>query len=72
MNGMFIAMKGNISNEIVNIDNYLQKLKIKENEIITFNLPIENSIRTLVSFVKLEKTDKKYARRYKDIKNKEL
>ena len=71
-NGMFIAMKGNISNEIVNIDNYLQKLKIKENEIITFNLPIENSIRTLVSFVKLEKTDKKYPRRYKDIKNKEL
>lgn len=72
MNGIFIAMKGNISNEIVNIYNYLQKLKIKENEIITFNLPIENSIRTLVSFVKLEKTDKKYPRRYKDIKNKEL
>ena len=72
INGVFIAMKGNISNEIINIDNYLTKLKIKHDKVISFNLPIENSTRNLISFTKLDKTDPKYPRKYTDIKNKEL
>ena len=72
VNGLFIAMKGNINDELININNYLQKLKIVKDKTICFKLPIENSNRTLISFTKLEKTDKIYPRKYKEIKNKEL
>ena len=40
VNGYFIAMKSNIDNEINNINNYYQKLNIKEINKIAFELPI--------------------------------
>ena len=72
VNGTFIAMKGNINEELNGIDNYINKLKIKEEKRVDFKLPIENSNRSLISFIKLEKTDNKYPRKYSEIKKKSL
>lgn len=72
VNGTFIAMKGNIDKELNGIENYEDKLKIKQNKRIDFQLPIENSNRTLISFIKLEVTNNKYPRKYNEIKKKSL
>lgn len=46
--GLFVAMKGNIDEELtINVKNKIEK-KYKIVDIITFNLPIENSKRSLV------------------------
>lgn len=65
--GYFIAMKSNVTEEIKNIENYCNKLNIKEEAKIEFNLPKENSLRTLLKYQKLDKTNIKYPRRYSDI-----
>ena len=65
--GSFIAMKANIEGEIENIDNYYAKLDIKEIKKMVFNLPKENSLRTLLKYQKLKVTNQKYPRRYSDI-----
>jgi 16S rRNA methyltransferase gidB len=72
VNGYFIAMKANIDNEINNINNYYQKLNIKEIKKIVFELPIENSLRTLIKYQKIDKTNTKYPRKYADIIKKEI
>ena len=68
VNGKFISLKGDITNEITNIDNYYNKLKINHIEINGFHLPIENSNRTIFIATKYQKTDDKYPRLYKQIK----
>ena len=70
--GTFVAMKGNINEELSCIENYENKLKIEQNKRIDFQLPIENSNRTLISFIKLEVTNNKYPRKYNEIKKKSL
>lgn len=70
--GSFIAMKANIEGEIENIDNYYAKLDIKETKKMVFNLPKENSLRTLLKYQKLKVTNQKYPRRYSDIIKKEI
>ncbi|MGN1341807.1 MAG: 16S rRNA (guanine(527)-N(7))-methyltransferase RsmG [Bacilli bacterium] len=65
--GSFIAMKANIEDEIENIDNYYAKLDIKEIKKMVFNLPKENSLRTLLKYQKLKVTNQKYPRRYSEI-----
>ena len=40
---------------------------IKEEQRIVFNLPNENSIRTLIKYQKEKETDKRYPRRYNEI-----
>lgn len=65
--GHFIAMKSSITEEIKNIENYHNKLNIKEENRIEFNLPKENSLRTLLRYQKLDKTNIKYPRRYSEI-----
>ena len=72
VNGVFIAMKGNINKELVGIEIYENKLTIKITKSIEFQLPIEKSCRNLISFTKLEKTDLKYQRKYSEIKKKNL
>ena len=72
INGLFISMKGNIENDITNIDNYIKKIKLSPIEITTFTLPIENSNRNLVKFIKLEKTPDIYPRKYADIKKEKI
>ena len=72
VNGNFIAMKANVENEEQNIENYLNKLSIQEKKRIIFNLPVENSLRTIIMYTKTKKTDKKYPRRYNEILKKEI
>lgn len=72
VNGYYIAMKGNIEKEIDNINNYYKKLSIKPLKEEKFLLPIEESNRTIVLYQKEQKTDKKYPRKYSDIKKKEI
>lgn len=47
-NGLFVAMKANIDEELINIDNTLNKNKCTINKINKFVLPIEESNRSLV------------------------
>lgn len=72
VNGVFIAMKGNINEELNGIEIYENKLKIKQIKKMDFQLPIESSNRTLIAFIKLEKTDIRYPRKYSEIKKKSL
>lgn len=72
VNGDFIAMKANIEEEIKNIEKYYDKLDIKEANKVIFTLPKENSLRTLLRFKKMKKTDTKYPRRYSEIIKKEI
>ena len=72
INGYYIAMKGEITKEIENIDIYYKKLDIIKDKILTFQLPFEKSTRTLIRYQILKKTNQKYPRKYKEIKNKSL
>ena len=71
---MAVDLYGNSTEEkipikefVKDIDNYYSKLSIKEEEKIIFNLPKENSLRTLLKYQKLDKTNIKYPRRYSEI-----
>ena len=69
--GKLIAMKGISSEEIKESEEILEKLDSTINNIITFNLPIENSNRSLVIIEKQKQTNKIYPRSYdKIVKNK--
>lgn len=72
INGYFIAMKGNVEDELKLIINYYKKLNISLESHQQFTLPYENSLRTLIKFKKIDKTPIKYPRPYKDIKKKLL
>lgn len=70
--GQFIAMKSSIEEEVKNITNYYKKLDIKIINKMVFNLPKENSLRTILQYQKLNITDSKYPRRYSDIKKRDI
>ena len=70
--GDYIAMKADITKELEGISNYEKKLSLTQPQIITFQLPIENSIRTLIRYQKQSPTNLKYPRKYNEIKKKDL
>ena len=70
--GTYIAMKSDLSKELDGISNYEQKLSIDNRKVLTFTLPIEESVRTLISYNKKDKTNSIYPRRYSEIKKKEI
>lgn len=72
INGHFIAMKANTEKEEINITNYYNKLDIKESARVVFNLPFEESIRTIIKYQKLKETNTKYPRRYSEIIKKDI
>lgn len=72
VNGTYIAMKSDLTKELVGIENYEHKLNIYEQKILTFNLPIEDSIRTLIRYTKKDITNSIYPRRYNEIKKKDI
>jgi 16S rRNA (guanine527-N7)-methyltransferase len=72
VNGYFISMKANAIDEINEIDNNLKILNSEIEEIKIFNLPIENSNRTLIKIKKYDIVSKKYPRQFKEIKRKPL
>jgi len=60
--GYFIAMKGNAKVELVESREIIKKLGGKISHIKEFQLPIENSMRTLIKIEKIEKSSLKYPR----------
>ena len=72
VNGNYIAMKSDITKETEGIENYEQKLHLSEPKILRFNLPIEESARTLIRYAKTAKTNPIYPRRYSEIKKKDI
>lgn len=64
----FISLKGNISQEIILLNNSLTKIGGKLINSQEFLLPIENSNRSLLVITKENPTSKKYPRHPKDIK----
>ena len=70
VNGHLIAMRG-LDDSFDGI-NALKLLKLKINNVLEFKLPYEESNRTLIDAIKLEKTPMKYPRRYAEIKKKPL
>lgn len=72
VNGYYVAMKSNIEQETKNIENYYKKLDIQEENKVIFNLPIEDSLRTLVLYKKNSKTNKIYPRKFTEIKKKDI
>lgn len=71
VNGYFIALKGNVEQELKEINHALEQLETKLVEVNSFELPFEKSKRSLVKFEKI-KDNKKYPRKYSEIKKNRL
>lgn len=71
INGYFIPLKGNMEEELNEIDNAMNELKVNLIKLEKFKLPIEESNRTILLFKKLN-DNKKYPRKYSEIKKKRL
>jgi len=69
VNGYFIPMKANLDEELEEAKTSIEIMNSRLEEVISFNLPVENSIRNLVVIKKLGNNKKKYPRDYKQIKN---
>lgn len=70
--GFFISLKGEAKSELNNINNALLILKSEIEDIFEFNLPFEESCRTLIKVKKIGNNPLKYPRRYDKIKKKPL
>ena len=70
VNGLFIAMKANVEEEIENSTEILKKLDSKIEKIEIFYLPIENSIRNIIMIQKQKPTNILYPRRIEKMKEK--
>ena len=67
-----LLMKGEAKEELENTNNLYKELSIKLIQKIEFQLPKENSKRTLLMYEKTAKTNLKYPRNYGQIKKKPL
>ena len=72
VNGYFIPMKGSIEGELEEASNSIKELNSELENIISFTLPVENSIRNLVIIKKIGENKSKYPRNYNEIKNNPL
>ena len=68
INGYFIALKGDSSDEIEQASDIISKLNAVIVDIKKFNLPIEDSRRAIIKIQKKSATPKGYPRRYDQIK----
>lgn len=68
--GFFIPMKANIDSELLESEDILNKLSSEVIDVIEFNLPIENSHRTIIKIQKMAKTNVKYPRSFDKMKKK--
>lgn len=71
-NGYFIAMKADAQEELEISKNGIKTLGGEIKEIIQLNLPIENSLRTLIKVEKISETPNLYPRSYDKIIKKPL
>ena len=72
INKYFIAMKGNMTEELEESKNAIKVLNCNIENKIEFQLPIEDSNRTILKIKKSTKTNKKYPRRNSEIKKNRL
>lgn len=68
VNGYFIPLKGNAEEEIALSKGIISKLNSHIEDTIVFNLPIEESTRTIIKIIKDNKTPNGYPRSYSIIK----
>ena len=71
-NGYFIPMTANIEGEIEEAESGIKKLGAQKEEIISFLLPKEESVRNLIKIKKVNKTSIKYPRVFDKIKKNPL
>lgn len=69
--GYFIALKGNVREELEDSKNALKELNTTFINLCEFSLPVENSIRSICKFQKNGDV-KKYPRKYSEIKKRKL
>lgn len=72
VNGLFIGLKGNLEEEMQNINNYYTKLFLKEISLIKFSLPNNVGNRSIIKILKQKATPKIYPRKYSIIIKKEI
>ena len=72
VNGYFIPMKGTLDEELEEAKSTIETMNSKLEEVISFNLPVENSIRNLPIIKKLGNNKKKYPRNFSEIKKNPL
>ena len=72
INGLFVPMKGDATEEIESTINCINLVGGKIEEINKFYLPFEKSIRTIISIKKITKSNNKYPRKFSEIKKKPL
>lgn len=72
INGSFLAMKANVDRELEESQNAMKILKCTLEKKIKFELPKEQSSRTLLKINKLKLFSGKYPRKYSEIKKKRL
>lgn len=70
--GLFIPLKGSVTEEELKLTNALSKLKVSLENKISFLLPIEESHRTILVFKKNEVTPLLYPRKFDKIKKQPL
>lgn len=68
VDGYFIPMKSDISQEIKGLNNVLKKLNSEKKQILEFYLPIKQSKRTLLKIQKIASNSLKYPRKFNEIK----
>ena len=71
-NGYFIFLKSNIEEELKESEKCLEILNMKLEEKVEFNLPKENSKRTIIKIRKTQEIKKQYQRNFAKIKKKPL
>ena len=72
IDGHFIAMKGNITEELFLGEKAISKLSAKINSIDSFSLPNDAGYRTLIDVIKVSSTNLKYPRSIDKIKKRAL
>ena len=70
--GHLVFMKSDIEEEIKESSNAIKLLNLEIEKIESFNLPIEESKRTIISIKKIDKTPNKYPRKFSEIKKNRL
>lgn len=70
--GYFIPLKGNVQEELESSKNAITKLSCILTSTCEFLLPKENSIRTILKYQKEKITDKRFPRKYGEMKKKPL
>lgn len=72
VNGYFIPLKATLDEELKEAESTIETMNSTLEELITFNLPIEGSIRNLPVIKKVGNNKKRYPRKFSEIKKNPL